>query len=357
MKKLLVSVAFCFAGFFAFAQSSKWFTIKAFLPQWNGAEVSVFCNEKLLFSNRVRNDIFAFNGHIEASQQAVLKISDAEKRNFYIPFFLEPGTIKIRDAGNRLLVPYGTPSNDLYFSLNKTFDSLAALQKNSSFSEAVDFKRTLATNFVRNNPASIVSVQLLRDYYYLATDANDSLYYMLVHSLDNAFQDFSYVKEMMREADTRYITAVGQPAPVAELFDSNGNKRCLFSKGEYTLIDFWASWCVPCRRENPALLKVFKKYQSAGFTISGVSLDVNKNRWLNAIKQDQLAWPQLCDLNGWKSAVVSTYGIKLIPMNYLINKEGVIIARNLHAAQLDGLLNTLLSQRTSETKTDTQPVF
>ena len=132
----------------------------------------------------------------------------------------------------------------------------------------------------------------------------------------------------------------------------------MFKTGQYTLIDFWASWCVPCRKENPAILNVFKKYQQEGFSISGVSLDINKIRWLNAIKQDQLPWQHLSDLKGWESVIVNTYGIKAIPMNYLINKEGIIIAKNLHASQLDALLNTLLLQPTADSqKTESQTLF
>lgn len=357
MKRILIPIFCCFCSFLAFTQSGKWFTVKGFLPQWNGADLSLFCNGQLLYSDKVIKDMFAYTGVIDKAMQGSIKVNFGRK-SFYFPVFIEPGTIKIRDAGNKVLVPYGTPSNDIYVQLNKSFDSLATEQEIIGFSEALSFKRDLASSFVRHNPSSVVSVQLLKDYYYLVNVANDTVYHSLVHSLDTSLQQLSIVKEMIKEANKRFITAIGKPAPLLELPDSYGRTGPLFKTGQYTLIDFWASWCVPCRKENPAILNVFKKYQQEGFSISGVSLDINKIRWLNAIKQDQLPWQHLSDLKGWESVIVNTYGIKAIPMNYLINKEGIIIAKNLHASQLDALLNTLLLQPTADSqKTESQTLF
>jgi thiol-disulfide isomerase/thioredoxin len=248
--------------------------------------------------------------------------------------------------------------NDVYVELNKSFDSLVAQQKHLSFSDALNYKRNLAANFIRNNTSSVVSVQLLKDYYHLVNEANDTSYYSLVHILDTSLQQLFYVKEMRKEAIARNAMAIGKPAPLAQLSDSCGRDGSLFKAGEYTLIDFWASWCVSCRKENPDLLKLYKKYHEVGFNITGVSLDVNKARWLNAVRQDKLLWPQLSDLKGWKSSMIQTYGIKAIPMNYLVNKEGIIIAKNLYAEQLDILLNGLLSGQTTELQnTKSQTLF
>ena len=348
MKKHFVVILLC-CNLSAIAQSGKWFTIKAFLPYWNGAEVSLFRNNQLLYSGNISKDMFAFTGIIDGPVQGALKINSG-KKSFYIPVFLEPGTIKIRDAGNQTLISYGTPFNDIYFQINKSYDSLIAQQKNMGFAKALDFKRELASEFIRNNPSSIVSVQLLKDYYYLVNEANDTLYYSLVHGLDTSLQQVFYVKEMMKEANTRYMTAIGKPAPSKQLVDSCGRLTSLFKTGQYTLISFWASWCVPCRKENSELLRVYKKYHGAGFTITGVSLDVNKSLWAKAIRQDKLLWQQLNDLKGWNSPATQAYGVKAIPTNYLINTEGIIIGKNLYAEQLDNLLNTLLRKPVTQTQ-------
>ena len=239
---------------------------------------------------------------------------------------------------------YGTPSNDLYFQLNKSFDSLAAQQKNLRFTEALKFKRQLATTFIQNNPSSIVSVQLLKDYFYLASDSDDTLYFSLAHSFDTSFNELLYVQEMMKEAGKRYATALGRPAPSRQLNDTSGRLSSLYERGCYTLIDFWASWCIPCRKENTALKKLFQKYMAAGLNITSVSLDENKLLWLSAVKQDKLLWKQLNDLKGWNGPTTISYGVTAIPMNYLINMEGVIIAKNLHAEQIDVLLANILKQ-------------
>ena len=113
-------------------------------------------------------------------------------------------------------------------------------------------------------------------------------------------------------------------------------------KGNLVLIDFWASWCGPCRRENPAVVAAYKKYQSAkfksakGFKIYSVSLDQDKNRWINAIKQDKLEWSEhVSDLKGWKSAAAAQYKVNSIPTNWLLDENGIIVAKNLRGAALD----------------------
>ena len=187
-------------------------------------------------------------------------------------------------------------------------------------------------------------MQLLKDYFYLAAEADDTLYFSLVHSLDTSVNQLFYVKEMMKEADKRYATALGRPAPYLQVTDTSGRLSALYENGCYTLIDFWASWCLPCRKENTALKKLFQKYRTVGFSITSVSLDENKLLWLNAVKQDKLSWKQLNDLKGWNGTATTSYGIKAIPMNYLVNKDGVIIAKNLHAEQIDKLLANILKQ-------------
>ena len=346
MKKHLIYfslLSLFFNNHIVFAQQNNWTSVKAFLPRWNGAEISLFSDSQLVYKAVVTKDIFSFTSSIGKVSNGALLVKTG-KRSFYIPVFWEPGTIKIRDAGSNILVAYGTPSNDLYFQLNKSFDSLAQQQKNLSFAEALKFKRRLATAFIQNNPSSIVSVQLLKDYFYLVPEADDTVYFSSVHLFDTSFNELFYVKEMMKEANKRYATALGRPAPPLQLNDMSGRLSSLYEGGCYTLIDFWASWCLPCRKENTALKKLFQKYMEAGFSITSVSLDANKLLWLSAVKQDKLLWKQLNDFKGWNSPTIISYGVTAIPMNYLINRDGVIITKNLHAEQIDILLANILKQ-------------
>ncbi|MCF1716612.1 AhpC/TSA family protein [Flavihumibacter sp. RY-1] len=112
-------------------------------------------------------------------------------------------------------------------------------------------------------------------------------------------------------------------------------------EGKLILLEFWASWCGPCRKENPLLVKLYNKYHARGFEIFGVSADADKRNWINAIKTDQLNWPQVSELNGGNNSAMLTYGIAEIPFNYLIDKDGKIIAQNLRGAALEKKLSEI----------------
>lgn len=136
---------------------------------------------------------------------------------------------------------------------------------------------------------------------------------------------------------------VGEFAPDIILPDAQGNNIQLSSlKGKVVLIDFWASWCGPCRMENPNVVKVFNKYKDKGFTIFGVSLDNDKNKWLQAIEKDNLTWLHVSDLKHWKSEGAALYSVRSIPATFLIDREGKIVAKNLRGEQLEMELKRIL---------------
>ena len=131
----------------------------------------------------------------------------------------------------------------------------------------------------------------------------------------------------------------GMSAPDFTLEDIEGKKVSLSSfKGKYVLIDFWASWCAPCRQENPRLVKLYKQYKSKNFTILGVSLDDKKSLWTKSIKEDKLSWTQVSDLSGWQSPVVELYHIQSIPYSVFIDKQGRIICKGLRGDSLDAAI-------------------
>jgi peroxiredoxin len=138
---------------------------------------------------------------------------------------------------------------------------------------------------------------------------------------------------------------VGDEAPQLNFKGPDGKEVSLSSlRGKVVLIDFWASWCRPCRMENPNVVAAYKKFNSQGFEIYGVSLDKSQDAWVKAIKQDRLNWINVSDLGGWNSAGAATYGVRSIPGNFLIDAKGVIIAKNLRGANLHAELQKLVAK-------------
>ena len=136
--------------------------------------------------------------------------------------------------------------------------------------------------------------------------------------------------------------AIGGEAPEINLPNPEGKNIKLSSlRGKVVLIDFWASWCGPCRKENPNVVKLYQKYHDKGFEVYGVSLDRNKEQWINAIAADKLTWTQVSDLKGWESAAGKTYGVSSIPHTVLVDRKGNIIARNLRGYELDAKLREI----------------
>jgi peroxiredoxin len=148
---------------------------------------------------------------------------------------------------------------------------------------------------------------------------------------------FSYMDELAKKDVT------GKPAPDFTLPGPDGKLIALSSfRGKYVLVDFWASWCMPCRQENPNVVAAYQNFKGKNFTVFGVSLDKDKTNWVKAIKDDQLTWPHVSDLKYWNSAVVPLYNIEGIPFNVLLDPEGKIIASNLRGRALTAKLQEVL---------------
>jgi peroxiredoxin len=141
----------------------------------------------------------------------------------------------------------------------------------------------------------------------------------------------------------------GAMAPEINLPGPDGTPVALSSlRGKYVLVDFWASWCGPCRSENPNVVAAYKKFKDKNFTIYGVSIDHNKEKWEQAIKEDGLTWIHVSDLKGWSSVGAVTYSVRSIPTNVLVGPDGKIIARNLRGEQLSEMLTQIFATTAAE---------
>jgi len=172
---------------------------------------------------------------------------------------------------------------------------------------------------------------------------NLALYDDLVSKIESKYPNLSVSKKLREKVVRLQQTAIGGKVPNIIMNTKEGKEVSLFSTMKnYTLVEFWASWCGPCRRESPILNKVYEKYNKAGFEIFSVSLDANEKQWLAALKKDHRHWTNVSTLEGFKTPAAYHFSVTALPMNYLIDADGKIIAKNLHGTDLEEMLDELI---------------
>lgn len=192
---------------------------------------------------------------------------------------------------------------------------------------------------------SLAVVDILSSGRVLNKDEYFDFYDRKARELSEALPENERVLAFNEMVDKMRVTAVGQVAPEIALPNPEGDTVKLSSlRGNYVLLDFWAKWCKPCRMENPNVVRMYQKYNDKGFEVFGVSLDRNKQDWLQAIEEDNLTWTHVSDLKYWNSEAAKTYGVNAIPFALLLNPEGEIIAKNLRGQALERKLEEIFSE-------------
>jgi peroxiredoxin len=240
-------------------------------------------------------------------------------------------------ASNEIDVEY------LAASIEKRSDTSFRADLMAKMKKAIGERDSLKYVYVRQNPGSFLSLEALRELAGKDIDVAkiEPIFSGLSPGLRKSKAGTDFAKLLYDDGPT----AIGAMAPdfVENDMDDHPVKLSDF-KGKYVLLDFWASWCGPCRAENPNVVKAFNKYKDKGFTVLGVSLDQpgKKDAWLAAIKKDGLSWTQVSDLKFWNNAVAKLYGIMAIPQNFLIDPKGKIVGKNLRGEALEKKLEEVL---------------
>ncbi len=216
-------------------------------------------------------------------------------------------------------------------SLNKVFEPV--------YMGMIEAHQKNVSDLVGKNSSSLSALAGIQQ---LDPDKYLDLYKRVYADLSAKFPNNKYLGKLQKDIDAFSKLAGGSEAPDFTFNTPEGKPLALSSlKGKIVLVDFWASWCGPCRKENPNVVRMYKKYHGKGFEILGVSLDEDKDKWLSAIKKDGLVWNHVSDLKGWQSSVCPLYGIEAIPFAILLDKDGKIIAKNLRGAALEQKLEEL----------------
>lgn len=360
MKKLLILTML---GLFALSLSAQTsYTIKGKVPSTNKANIAVMSyplNDKggpyKADTTAIQDGEFEFKGTIGRPQLAEMNLiitrpagstghrnqssEDGDNMKNVGLFYLD-GTIDITFDSNGMASYNGGGREEKAW---QEYEKMVLTKKKAlnGASDGIAFYEVLIPDFAKSHPDHYVSVDLMD----LFTQGSiqpkvvEPMYNALSKRMQNTEKVLGWVKKLEQ---VKLAVSGNQTAPVFTMNDTEGKPISLASyRGGYVLVDFWASWCMPCRAENPNVLAAYEKCKDKNFKVLGVSLDSNKELWLKAIAEDKLPWKQVCDFQADKSKVTQSYNISSIPANVLIDPNGKIVGKDLRGKDLHDRLAEL----------------
>ncbi len=345
MKSFLL--LFIAVPFFAFSQSSsKGFEISGNVSGYpDGTSVS-FLNQQTQKPEKqatIENGKFTIKGSLPEPSFIILIFADQPPA---IPMFIDNSKIKITGDKNNLdnISITGSKTEDEYKEYAEAVKPYEQMfvpdaEKDSASVAAVE---KISEDFVKNYPSSFVDpIAIIR---VLQTSQNQVVADKMYKIMAKDVKETNLAKYVNQQLELAKINPIGSEIADFSQTDTSGHKLNISSlRGKYVLIDFWASWCRPCRMENPNVVAAYNKYHQKNFTVLGVSLDQAKAAWLNAIHTDGLTWNHVSDLKGWSNEIATKFQITSIPQNILIDPKGIIIAKNLRGEALDKKLEEVFN--------------